>query len=142
MIQAKQGDTVKVHYIGKFDDGKVFYDSGEGDPLEFTIGEGQSIPGLEHAVVGMNPGEAKSFHIEAKEAYGPHHDKLVMKIDRKTLPPDLKPKVGKRLLLHREDGHTVAVTVTDMSKSSITIDANHPLAGEDLTFDIRLIEIT
>ena len=142
MTQAKQGDTVKVHYKGKFDDGKVFYDSGDGDPLEFTIGEGQSIPGFEQAVVGMNPGEAKTFRIGPKEAYGPHHDKLVMKIDRQTLPPEIKPKVGERLQLHREDGHAVAVTVTDMSESSVTIDANHPLAGEDLTFDLQLIEIT
>ncbi len=141
MTQAKQGDTVKVHYLGKFDDGKIFYDSGDGDPLQFTIGEGQSIPGFEQAVLGMNPGEAKTFRIESKEAYGPRYDQLVMKIDRKTLPPEIKPKVGDRLQLHREDGHAVAVTVTDISDASVTIDANHPLAGEDLTFDLQLIEI-
>jgi peptidylprolyl isomerase len=141
MTQVKQGDTVTVHYKGKLDTGKVFYDSTDGDPLQFIVGNDSTIPGFDQAVTGMQPGESKTFDITAKDAYGPHEEKLVMTIDRKTLPQDLKPKIGDRLRLHRKDGHAMGVSVIDISESRMTIDANHPLAGEDLTFDIQLIEI-
>ena len=141
MTQAKKGDTVKVHCKGKLDNGKVFYNSTDGDPLKFIIGEKSSIPGFDHAVTGMKPGESKSFDLTAKDAYGPYEKKLVTTMDRENLPQDIKPKIGDRLRLHREDGHTMGVSVIDISESSLTIDANHPLAGEDLTFDIQLIEI-
>lgn len=141
MAQAKYGDTVKVHYTGKLDDGTVFDTSANRDPLQFTIGDGHIIPGFEHAVVGISPGESRTTKIPADEAYGPYHEEMVMVIDRNQLPADLKPTVGVRLQMSRENGQRAIVTVTDVSESTVTLDANHPLAGEDLTFDIQLVEI-
>ncbi len=141
MTQAKMGDTVKVHYTGKLEDGTVFDTSTNRDPLQFTIGEGRVIPSFEQAVVGMNPGESKNTKIPADKAYGPHREELVLVIDRNQFPVDLNPEVGQRLQSRQADGRTIVVTVTDVSESSVTLDANHPLAGEDLTFDIRLLEI-
>ena len=141
MAQAKHGDTVKVHYTGKLEDGTVFDTSINRDPLQFTIGEGQIIPGFEQAVVGMNPGESKTTKVPADKAYGPHYKERVLAADRNQFPVDLKPEVGQKLQIRRTDGQTSEVTVTDVSESSVTLDANHPLAGKDLTFDIQLIEI-
>jgi len=141
MAQAKHGDTVKVHYTGKLEDGTVFDTSINRDPLQFTIGEGQIIPGFEQAVVGMNPGESKTTKVPADKAYGSHHKKRVLVVDRNQFPVDLKPEVGQKLQIRRTDGQTIVVTVTDVSESSVTLDANHPLAGKDLTFDIQLIEL-
>ena len=141
MAQAKHGDTVKVHYTGKLEDGTVFDTSINRDPLQFTIGEGQIIPGFEQAVVGMNPGESKTTKVPADKAYGSHHKEEVLVVDRNQFPVDLKPEVGQKLQIRRTDGQTSVVTVTDVSESSVTLDANHPLAGKDLTFDIQLIEI-
>jgi peptidylprolyl isomerase len=141
MTQAKMGDTVKVHYTGKLEDGTVFDTSTNRDPLQFTIGEGRVIPSFEQAVVGMNPGESKTTKIPADKAYGPHREELVLAVDRNQFPVDLKPEVGQRLQNRQADGRTIVVTVTDVSESSVTLDANHPLAGEDLTFDVQLLEI-
>ena len=141
MAQAKKGDTVKVHYTGKLEDGTVFDTSIERDPLQFTIGEGQVIPGFEQAVVGMNPGESKTTKVPADKAYGPHRKEMVLAVDRNQFPVDLKPKIGQQLQSRQADGRTIRVTVTDVSESSVTLDANHPLAGKDLTFDIQLVEI-
>jgi FKBP-type peptidyl-prolyl cis-trans isomerase 2 len=141
MAQAKMGDTVKVHYTGKLEDGTVFDTSIDRDPLQFTIGEGELIPGFEQAVVGMNPGESKTTKVPADKAYGPHREEMVLVVDRNQFPVDLQPKVDQRLQIRQEDGRIIVVTVTDVSESSVTLDANHPLAGKDLTFDIRLIEI-
>lgn len=141
MAQAKQGDTVKVHYTGKLEDGAVFDTSTNRDPLQFTIGEGRIIPGFEQAVVGMNPGESKTTTISAENAYGPHRAELLVVIDRNQFPPHVNPEVGLPLQLRQADGQVIAVTVTDVSESSVTLDANHPLAGKDLTFDIQLLEI-
>ena len=138
--QAKDGDTVQVHYTLKLEDGTVFETSIGGDPLQFTIGEGQLIPGFEQAVVGMSPGESKTVEIPADEAY-PYHDELVMVVDRDQLPEDLQPEVGQQLQIRQPDGQTILVKVIDVSESSVTLDANHPLAGKDLTFDIELVEI-
>ena len=139
--QAKDGDTVKVHYTGKLEDGTVFDTSIERDPLQFTIGEGQLIPGFEQAVVGMSPGESKTVEIPADEAYGPYREELVMVVDRDQLPEDLQPEVGQQLQIRQPDGQTILVKVIDVSESSVTLDANHPLAGKDLTFDIELVEV-
>ncbi len=141
MAQAKNGDTVKVHYTGKLNDGTVFDTSTDRDPLQFTIGQGQVIPGFEQAVVGMNSGESKTTKVSADKAYGPHRKEMVLVIERSQLPVDLKPKVGQQLQSRQADGRTIRVMVTDVSESSVTLDANHPLAGKDLTFDIQLVEI-
>jgi FKBP-type peptidyl-prolyl cis-trans isomerase 2 len=141
MAEAKNGDTVRVHYTGKLDNGTVFGTSVERDPLEFTIGEEQIIPALEQAVVGMQPGESKTTKITADKAYGQHREEMVVVIGRDDLPANLEPEVGQHLQVVQADGKTVPVSVTDVSESSVTLDANHPLAGEDLTFDIELMEI-
>ena len=141
MAQAENGNTVKVHYTGRFEDGTVFDSSSNSGPLQFVIGEGRLIPGFEQAVVGMSPGESKSTTIPPEEAYGPHHEQIVQVIDRKQVPPDLKLEVGQQLEVRRQDGQKTMVMVTDVSESTVTLDANHPLAGKDLTFDIQLVEI-
>ncbi|HID19321.1 MAG TPA: peptidylprolyl isomerase [Methanophagales archaeon] len=141
MAQAKIGDTIRVHYTGKFEDGMVFDTSTDGDPLEFTIGNGQVIPGFEEAVVGMSPGESKTTNIPVEKAYGPHREDQVQVVDRKKLPADLKPEIGQQLEGRQPDGEIIVATVTDVTKSSVTLDANHPLAGKPLIFEIQLIEI-
>ena len=141
MAQAKTGDTVKVHYTGKLDDGTVFDTSADREPLEFKIGEGQLIPDFEQAVVGMNAGESKTIQIPSDNAYGPHHEEMIMVVDRKEFPQDLEPKVDQRLQVRQPDGQEFVVTVTAVSETNVTLDGNHPLAGKDLTFDIQLAEI-
>jgi FKBP-type peptidyl-prolyl cis-trans isomerase 2 len=141
MGNAKNGDTVKVHYTGKLDDGTVFDTSAKSDPLEFTIGDQNVIPGFEEAVVGMKTGEAKTVQIPPAEAYGPHHDQLVFQVDRQMLPADLDPEVGQMLQMEQADGQVVSLSVTDVSEALVTLDANHPLAGRELTFDLELVEI-
>jgi peptidylprolyl isomerase len=140
MRQAKPGDTVKVHYVGELQDGTVFSSSADRDPLEITVGEKRVAP-FEQAVAGMQPGESKTVHIPAEQAYGPHREELVLVLDRNQLPANLNPKVGKRLPVSQSDGRTVQATVTDVSRASVTLDANHPLAGQDLAFVIQLADI-
>lgn len=140
MQSARSGDTVRVHYTGTLEDGSVF-DSSEGrDPLEFTLGSGQVIPGFEEAVSGMVPGEQRRVTIAAPEAYGDHRGDLVIAVERSQLPPGLEPAIGQRLQLSQEDD-AFLVTVTDVTSDSITLDANHPLAGKDLTFELQLVGI-
>ncbi len=141
MEQAKNGDTVKIHYTGKLEDGTTFDSSIDRDPLEFTVGKGEIIPGFEQAVVGMKPGESKSVEISADKAYGQHHDELVTQVEREKIPSDIDMKAGEQLQLQSPDGRKTLVTVTEVTDSSVTLDANHPLAGKDLSFDIKLMEI-
>ena len=141
MTQAKCGDTVKVHYTGKLKDGTVFDSSFFDEPLQFTIGNGAVMSGLEKAVVGMRPGELKRTEVPAEEAYGPHLKELVVVVQRDTFPDDLEPQVGLQFQTRREDGQMVVITVIEVSDSTVTLDANHPLASEDLTFAIVLVEI-
>ncbi|HDH96842.1 MAG TPA: peptidylprolyl isomerase [Proteobacteria bacterium] len=141
MAQAKEGDTVRVHYTGKLEDGTVFDSSVEREPLEFTIGEGQIIPGFEQAVIGMQPGEKKTVDVPPEKAYGPHREELVLEVERAKFPEHIDPQVGQQLQIPQPYGQAVIVTVTDVSETSVTLDANHPLAGKNLTFDIELIEI-
>ena len=141
MAQAQLGDTVKVHYTGKLEDGTVFDSSAERDPLEFSLGEGRVIAGFEEAVVGMSPGDSKSASIPADQAYGPYRQEMVMVVDRQQIPADLSVNVGQQLQIRQKSGEAIPVIVTDVSESKVTLDANHPLAGRDLTFDIRLVEI-
>lgn len=141
MTQAKEGDTVKVHYTGKLSDGTVFDSSDERSPIEFTIGEGQVIPGFEEAVVGMEPGESKTATVPSEKAYGPHQGEMMFEVGRDQFPQDVQPEPGQQLQIRQPDGRTFFVTVNEISESSVTLDANHPLAGKDLVFDIKLEEI-
>ena len=141
MAQAKTGDMVKVHYTGKLDDGTVFDTSADREPLEFTIGERQLIPDFEQAVIGMEPGESKSIQIASENAYGPHHEEMVMVVERKDMPEGLNPQVNQRLQVQQSNGQSFVVTVTEVSESSVKLDGNHPLAGKDLAFDIQLTAI-
>jgi peptidylprolyl isomerase len=141
MTEARNGDTVRVHYKGTLDDGTVFDASAEREPLEFRIGERRIIPGFEQAVVGMNPGESRRTKIPAGEAYGPHREDLVLVVERDQVPEHLDPQVGQQLQIRRPDSEAFVVTVTEISESQVTLDANHPLAGQDLTFEIELVEV-
>jgi peptidylprolyl isomerase len=141
MTQAKQGDTVKVHYTGILNDGTIFDTSRGRDPLEFTIGKREVIPGFEQAVQGMGLGESSTFDIPVDQAYGPRDERLVLQVPRQQIPQDIELAINDRLQVRRSDGRMSLVTVTDLSESDVTLDANHPLAGQDLTFDIQLVEI-
>lgn len=141
MPEAKQGDTVKVHYTGKLGDGSIFDMSAEREPLEFTVGAGTVIPGFEQAVIGLQPGESRETTIDATNAYGQRSSDLVTEVKREQLPQDLEVSVGQQLQVSMANGQTAVVMVTDITDTSIIIDANHPLAGQDLTFSIELVEI-
>jgi len=141
MAQAKTGDTVKVHYTGKLDNGTVFDSSVDREPLEFTIGEGQLIADFEQAVIDMNPGESKTIKIAYDNAYGPHREEMLMVVDRSQFPEGLEPKIDQKLQVRDPDGGDSVVTVVDVTDANVTLDANHPLAGKDLTFEIQLTEI-
>jgi len=141
MAQAKNGDTVTVHYTGKLEDGTVFDSSVNRDPLQFTLGEDLLIPGFEQAVLGMSAGESKTAKVSADQAYGPHREEMVVEIDRQEFPPHFQPEVGQQLQIPQSDGRTTQLIVTDVSEQKVTLDANHPLAGRDLIFDIQLLEI-
>jgi peptidylprolyl isomerase len=141
MAQAKHGDTVKVHYTGTLTDGTVFDSSLQGDALQFTLGTGQLIPGFEKAVLGMIVGEEKTFTIPAVEAYGEHNSEFVFTVDRSSLPPQMNPSLGQRFQIRQQDGSPLGVIVAAVSDANVTFDANHPLAGQDLTFAIQIVEI-
>ena len=141
MAQAKQGDTVNVHYTGKLEDGTVFDTSVGHEPLQFKIGGSEVIPDFEQAVVGMNPGESKTVKILHQRAYGPHRKEMVLVAGRDKFPPDFQPEIGQHLQLRQDDGYMFFVTVTEVSETSVILDANHPLAGKDLTFDMQLVEV-
>lgn len=141
MAAAKKGDNVKIHYKGTLQDGTVF-DSSEGrDPLGFTLGSGQVIPGFDEAVMGMSEGEAKNVTIPVDKAYGQRNDELVMPVPLSQVPADLNPEVGQQLQMGGPNGQPVMVKVVDVTDEHIMLDANPPLAGEDLVFDIELVAI-
>ncbi|MEX0994622.1 MAG: peptidylprolyl isomerase [Balneolaceae bacterium] len=140
MSKVKDGDTVKVHYTGKLQDGSVF-DSSEGkEPLEFTLGEGQLIPGFEKAVQGLDQGDSTEVTIPQDEAYGEPREDLVISVPKDNLPDDVTPEVGMQLQVNQPDGQSIPVRITDIGEEELTLDANHPLAGEELTFQIELVE--
>jgi len=141
MRQAKRGDRVKVHYKGCLEDGTIFDTSVAKKPLEFSIGQNVALPALERAVIGMKEGETKKVTISPEEAYGPHRADLVVTVERSMLASDANPRLGMRLKVGSPDGQFAEVTVTDVSENRVTLDANHPFAGEQLTFDIKLVEI-
>lgn len=141
MQQAKKGDTVVVHYTGKLSDGTVFDSSLSRYPLRLTLGNGQVISGFEQAIIGMSKGESKTTVIPVDLGYGPRRDDMIVTIERSKLPPGVNASVGQRLELTQENDQTVLVTVTAATESTMTLDANHPLAGKDLTFDLELVDI-
>lgn len=141
MAQAQLGDTVSIHYTGRLDDGEVFDSSANRDPLKFTLGEQAVIPGFEAAVIGMKPRQRKTTKIPAADAYGARREQLVLSISRDRLPKDIEPSVGQRLQMKNEDGSVLGLTVTEVNDQTVGLDANHPLAGKDLTFDIELVTI-
>ena len=141
MTNAKQGDTVAIHYTGTLADGTVFDSSQAREPLTFTLGAGQVIPGFEDAVLGMQPGEEKTVTIPADQAYGATRDDLLLEVDRAQMPPEVELAVGQQYQLGQPDGQIIVVTVRELTPDTVVLDANHPLAGEDLTFDLQLVSI-
>lgn len=141
MIQAQLGNTVQVHYTGKLEDGTIFDTSAQGTPLEFTLGSGKIIPAFEQAVVGMQQGEQKTVLIPAEQAYGMRQSEMVVTVPRQDIPANLQAEVGQRLQLQQPGGLTIRVTVVEVTDVHVILDANHPLAGQDLTFDILLVGI-
>lgn len=141
-MKAKDGDGVKVNYTLKIRTDEVVETSVDRGPLVFTLGEKQMIPGFENGILEMEPGETKTLHIPAPEAYGPRDERLVFEFDRSKAPESFDPCIGQRLQMNRPDGQTFAVTVIKRTEKGFMMDANHPLAGEDLTFDLELLEIT
>jgi peptidylprolyl isomerase len=138
---AKAGDTVKIHYTGTLNDGTQFDSSVGKDPLEFTLGSGQVIQGFDDAVTGMKVGEKKTVTIPAAEAYGAYRDDLVFEVDKAELPATITPAVGMQLQMTQNDGTKITVTIKAINPNTLTLDANSPMAGKDLTFALELVEI-
>ena len=141
MSQAKTGDTVRIHYTGTLEDGTEFDSSRGREPLEFSLGDGQVIPGFDSAVEGMAVGEAKSVTIEPDQAYGARHEQLVQDVPKTALPEDVEATVGMQLQSQSPDGQVMLFVIAAISDDTITVDGNHPLAGQTLNFDIELVEI-
>jgi peptidylprolyl isomerase len=141
MAKAQAGSTVLVHYTGTFDDGTVFDSSAERDPLEVTIGTGMVIPGFDRALVDMEPGQKKTVNIPVDDAYGPRIDDLVAEIGRDRIPSDIPLEIGQQLQLSLADGGEAIVLIVDLTDTTVTLDANHPMAGLDLNFELEMIEI-
>ena len=141
MGKAKQGDKVKVHYKGFLEDGTVFDSSLDHDPLEFTIGNGEIIPGFEKAVIGMDVGERKTVDIPPEDAYGEYNEMARLEVPRANLPDHINPEIGMMLQLTTPQNTQVLVRVTDMDDENVVLDANHPLAGKNLKFEIELVDV-
>lgn len=141
MANLKDGNTVKVHYTGTLKDGSVFDSSVSREPLEFTIGQGQLIPGFEKAVLGLNVGEKVTTNIPSTEAYGEVREEMRLTVPKDQLPEDMDAEVGMQLQLNQPDGQAIPVAITKVEDEQVTLDANHPLAGQDLTFEIELVEV-
>jgi peptidylprolyl isomerase len=141
MSVAKKGDQVKVHYTGKLADGTVFDSSKDREPLAFELGAGMMIEGFDKAVTGMEIGQSKTAEIPSAEAYGEHREDMVVTVPRTQLPEDMEPEIGQQLGMQQPNGQQVPVIVTKVETESIEIDANHPLAGKDLIFDLELVSI-
>jgi peptidylprolyl isomerase len=140
MAKAKRGDTVQVHYTGTLADGSVFDSSRQRAPLEFTIGGGQVIAGFDEGVTGMEVGEERTIDIPADKAYGPHHEDLLLSVGRDQFPASITPTPGQKLQMN-QGGRPMVVTVRDVTADVVTLDANHPLAGQDLRFAVELVGI-
>ncbi|MGH1415300.1 MAG: FKBP-type peptidyl-prolyl cis-trans isomerase [Pelagimonas sp.] len=141
MTQAKSGDTVRIHYTGTLDDGSTFDSSAGRDPLEFTLGSGQVIPGFDKGVDGMTVGEKKTINIPADDAYGQLDDRARQAVPREQIPAEIPLEVGIQLQMQSPTGQVMPVTVVEISETEVTLDANHPLAGKDLTFELELVSV-
>jgi peptidylprolyl isomerase len=141
METAKKGDTVSVHYTGRLTDGTVFDSSQNGDPLTFELGGGQLIQGFDQAVMGMEVGETKTVELSPSEAYGTRRDDLEFEMERSSFPESVEPEEGQQLQMRQRNGQPLIVTVVEADEETVTLDANHPLAGQELVFDIELVEI-
>lgn len=140
MATAREGDTVRVHYTGSLSDGSVFDSSRGRDPLEFTLGEGRVIAGFDDAVSGMAQGEERQVIIPAEQAYGSRRDELVFAVPKEQFPDEMEPAVGLEVQL-TQGGQRAVARIAEVTEESVTLDANHPLAGRDLTFDLELVEV-
>jgi len=140
MTMAKNGDTLRVHYTGKLNDGTTFDTSVGGDPLEFELGAGNLIPGFEQGVIGMRPGDSKTIVVEPSDGYGEYNEDLLLTVPRAQMPEELNPTVGDELEMSGDE-ESYVVTVTEATDDSIVLDGNHPLAGKTLSFELELIEI-
>ena len=138
---AKAGDKLRIHYTGRLDDGTVFDNSEGRDPLEFTVGNGEIIPGLERAMIGMEVGESREVTVAPEEAYGARDDQRVQSVPREAIPDSIPTEPGTQLSMKTQDGQTIPVVVSNVTDSHVELDANHPLAGKTLTFDVTLVEI-
>jgi peptidylprolyl isomerase len=142
MRPAKQGDTVRVHYRGKLQDGSVFDETFDREPLRFTIGGGQLIPGFEEAVVGMKPGDSKTTEVPVEKAFGPYLEERVVEVPKNKFARwNPEPVAGERVPIPQTGGSPIDVIVTEVTEAKVTVDFNHPFAGQDLTIDIKLLEI-
>lgn len=141
MAEVKNGDTITIHYTGKLDDGRVFDTSLEREPMQFTVGEGQIIEGLEEAVIGMEPGEQRTIEVEAEKAYGSYQSEGVLVFGADQMPEGFQPQVGQQVRLRSASGQAIPGRVIAVNEQGATIDTNHPLAGYDLVFDVHLLSI-
>jgi len=140
-LKAKKGDRVKVHYILKDKKGAIIESSDKGFPIEFTIGKGETIKGVENGVIGMELNETRTISVPMNEAFGPRDEKKVFEFSKERVPIGFNPQIGQIVKLHRPDGTSFAVTVIGKTEKGFVMDANHPLAGKDLVFDLTLVEI-
>ncbi|NJW53330.1 FKBP-type peptidyl-prolyl cis-trans isomerase [Salinimicrobium oceani] len=141
MSQIKQNDTVRVHYTGKLTDGQIFDSSLEREPIEFTMGQGQLIPGFEKGLLDMKENEKKTIEIPADEAYGQPREELIQEVEKSQLPEEIKPEPGMGLVSKSPDGREMNLVVKEVKEDTIVVDGNHPLAGKDLIFDLEVVEI-
>ena len=141
MSRAKAGDVVKVHFTGTLDNGNIFASTKDSEPLEFTIGGGSTFQKFEEDIIGMIAGDTKKITVEPDDGFGQRDDKLVFKVDKEGGPQELMLEVGKKLQMKQENGKVVDIIVTEVDDATITLDANYPLAGKTLTFDVKLMEI-
>jgi len=141
MVQAKSGDTVRIHYSGFLMDGTIFDSSLEGEPFEFTLGDGSVIPGFDDGLLGMAEGDEKTLAIPPERAYGPRDEDLVAEIERAQIPPEIEPQVGAILQITSDEGDASNVIITKVTDTSITLDGNHPLAGQELIFEVKLLQV-
>lgn len=141
MAQAKRGDTVKVHYTGTLQDETVFDSSRERDPLEFTLGAGMVVPGFENLVLGLKEGETAKRTIPCAQAYGERRAELRLEVKRADIPASLELNIGMHLRMQSPDGKTASVEIVELTKDTVKLDANHPLSGKDLTFEVELVEL-
>ncbi|AKP52741.1 FKBP-type peptidyl-prolyl cis-trans isomerase [Cyclobacterium amurskyense] len=141
MSVATKGNTVKVHYTGKLKDGTIFDSSQDREPLEFVLGDGKMIKGFDVAVEGMKVGDDKSVTIPTDDAYGPKREDMMLDVPLDQVPAEIKPEVGMDLSIQNQQGQPTPVKVVHIDDTKITLDANHPLAGEDLVFEIKLVEV-